>query len=182
MSNWIQAGLPLAQAKRVAIFPVSTVEEFRNQNQERGISSINTISKGNISSRISPQKNFVGNYKLSNTPPQFMKPNQQQFMKPNQQQFMKPNQQQFIKLNQQQLIKPNQQQLMKPNQQQLVNLNQQQFMKQNQPQLVNPKNKKPSLKTHILNTKQDKIIKVDALNELIQTKYKYLQDVKIEFE
>jgi len=30
--------------------------------------------------------------------------------------------------------------------------------------------------------KQDKIIKVDALNELIQTKYKYLQDVKIEFE
>jgi cell division protease FtsH len=30
--------------------------------------------------------------------------------------------------------------------------------------------------------KQDKIIKVDALNELIQTKYKYLEDVKIEFE
>jgi ATP-dependent Zn protease len=30
--------------------------------------------------------------------------------------------------------------------------------------------------------KQDKIIKVDALNELIQTKYKYLQDLKIEFE
>ena len=30
--------------------------------------------------------------------------------------------------------------------------------------------------------KQEKIIKVDKLNDLIQTKYKYLQDVKIEFE
>jgi cell division protease FtsH len=30
--------------------------------------------------------------------------------------------------------------------------------------------------------KQDKIIKVDALNELIKTKYMYLNDVKIEFE
>jgi cell division protease FtsH len=30
--------------------------------------------------------------------------------------------------------------------------------------------------------KQDKIIKVDGLNELLQTKYKYLQDLKIEFE
>jgi len=30
--------------------------------------------------------------------------------------------------------------------------------------------------------KQDKIIKVDELNELIQTKYNYLNDVKIEFE
>jgi ATP-dependent Zn protease len=30
--------------------------------------------------------------------------------------------------------------------------------------------------------KQDKIIKVDELNELIRTKYNYLNDVKIEFE
>ena len=30
--------------------------------------------------------------------------------------------------------------------------------------------------------KQDKIIKVDGLNELIQKKYKYLEDLKIEFE
>ena len=30
--------------------------------------------------------------------------------------------------------------------------------------------------------KQDKIIKVDGLNELMQTKYKYLEDLKIEFE
>jgi hypothetical protein len=81
------------------------IEEFRNQ--ERGISSIKNISKGNISSRISPQKNVISNYKLSNTPQQFIKPNQQQFIKPNQQQFIKPNQQQFIKPNQQQFIKPN---------------------------------------------------------------------------
>ena len=30
--------------------------------------------------------------------------------------------------------------------------------------------------------KQDKIIKVDGLNELLQTKYKYLEELKIEFE
>ena len=30
--------------------------------------------------------------------------------------------------------------------------------------------------------KQDKIIKVDKLNELLQTKYKYLETMKIEFE
>jgi cell division protease FtsH len=37
------------------------------------------------------------------------------------------------------------------------------------------------LETSII-LKQDKIIKVDELNELIQTKYKYLEDLKIEFE
>ena len=111
------------------------IEEFANQ--ERGISSINTISKGNISSRIGPQKNVVGNYKLSNTPPQFMKPNQQQIMKPNQQQFMKPNQQQFMKPNQQQFIKPNQQQIIKPNQQQFMKSN----PKQNKINNINQKKK-----------------------------------------
>jgi hypothetical protein len=148
------------------------IEEFRNQNQERGISSINTISKGNISSRIGPQKNVVGNYKLSNTPPQFMKQNQQQFMKQNQQQFMKPNQQQLMKPNQQQLMKPNQQQLMKPNQQQLMKPNQQQLMKPNQQQIMKPnlKNKKSSLKTHELNIKQDKI---NNINQKKKNRYNF---------
>ena len=132
------------------------IEEFRNQNQERGISSINTISKGNISSRIGPQKNVVGNYKLSNTPPQFMKPNQQQFIKLNQQQLMKPNQQQFMKLNQQQLMKLNQQQIMKSNQQQIMK--------------SNLKNKKSSLKTHELNIKQDKI---NNINQKKKNRYNF---------
>jgi hypothetical protein len=131
------------------------IEEFRNQ--ERGISSINTISKGNIPSRISSNKNIVGNYKLSNTPSQFMKSNQQQFMKSNQQQFMKPNQQQIMKSNQQQIMKSNQQQIMKSNQQQIMKPNKQQIMKPNQQQIVNPKNKKSSLKTQIVNPKQHKI-------------------------
>jgi len=156
------------------------IEEFRNQNQERGISSINTISKGNISSRIGPQKNVVANYKLSNTPPQFIKPNQQQFIKPNQQQFIKPNQQQFIKPNQQQFVKPNQQQFVKPNQQQFVKPNQQQFVKPNQQQFVKPnqqqfvkpnlKNKKSSLKTRTLNTKQDKI---NNINQKKRNRYNF---------
>jgi hypothetical protein len=132
------------------------IEDFRNQNQERGISSINTISKGNISSRIGPQKNVVANYKLSNTPPQFMKPNQQQFVNPNQQQFVKPNQQQFVKPNQQQFVKPNQQQFVKPNQQQFVK--------------PNLKNKKSSLKTRTLNTKQDKI---NNINQKKKNRYNF---------
>jgi hypothetical protein len=134
------------------------IEEFRNQNQERGISSINTISKGNIPSRISSNKNIVGNYKLSNTPPQFIKPNQQQFIKPNQQQFIKPNQQQLMKPNQQQLMKPNQQQFMKPNQQQFIKPNQQQLMKSNQQQFMKPNSKKKSsLKKPVQNTKKNNI-------------------------
>ena len=132
------------------------IEDFRNQNQERGISSINTISRGNISSRIGPQKNVVANYKLSNTPPQFIKPNQQQFVKPNQQQFVKPNKQQFVKPNQQQFVKPNQQQFVKPNQQQFVK--------------PNLKNKKSSLKKHALNTKQDKI---NNINQKKKNRYNF---------
>ena len=65
-------------------------EEF-SRYHEKGISSINTIKKSNIPSRLGKDKVIAGNYKLSNTPKQFIKYPQQQHpqRKPNEHNFPK---------------------------------------------------------------------------------------------
>ena len=60
-------------------------EDF-SRYHEKGISSINTIKKNNISSRLGRDKIVAANYKLSNTPKQFinhheLKPNDHNFPK-----------------------------------------------------------------------------------------------------
>ena len=74
-------------------------EEF-SRYREKGISSINTIKKSNIPSRLGRDKVIAGNYKLSNTPKQFIKypqqHSQQQFIKNPQK---KPNEHNFPKLD-----------------------------------------------------------------------------------
>lgn len=70
-------------------------EEF-SRYREKGISSINTIKKSNIPSRLGRDKVIAGNYKLSNTPKQFIKNPQQQFIKYPQR---KPNEHNFPKLD-----------------------------------------------------------------------------------
>jgi len=47
------------------------IEEF-SRYREKGISSINNISKSNIPSRLGRDKVVAGNYRLSNTPKQFI--------------------------------------------------------------------------------------------------------------
>jgi hypothetical protein len=60
-------------------------EEF-SRYHEKGISSINTIKKSNIPSRLGRDKVIAGNYRLSNTPKQFIKYPQR---KPNEHNFPK---------------------------------------------------------------------------------------------
>jgi len=64
-------------------------EEF-SRYHEKGISSINTIKKSNIPSRLGRDKVIAGNYKLSNTPKQFIKhPQQYPQRRPNNHNFPK---------------------------------------------------------------------------------------------
>ena len=65
------------------------IEDF-SRYHEKGISSINTIKKSNIPSRLGRDKVIGGNYKLSKTPKQFIK-NLQQYpqKKPNEHNFPK---------------------------------------------------------------------------------------------
>jgi hypothetical protein len=79
------------------------IEEF-SRYHEKGISSINNISKSKIPSRLGRDKIVAGNYKLSNTPKQFIKGPQKQFIKNPKQQFNKypqrrPNKHNFPKLD-----------------------------------------------------------------------------------
>jgi hypothetical protein len=71
------------------------VEEF-SRYREKGISSINNISKSKIPSRLGRDKIVAGNYKLSNTPKQFIKNPKQQFNKYPQR---RPNKHNFPKLD-----------------------------------------------------------------------------------
>jgi len=61
------------------------IEEF-SRYREKGISSINNISKSKIPSRLGRDKIVAGNYRLSNTPKQFIK---NRIRKPNAHNFPK---------------------------------------------------------------------------------------------
>lgn len=79
------------------------IEEF-SRYREKGISSINNISKTKIPSRLGSDKVVAGNYRLSSTPKQFIKGPQKQFVKNSKQQFNKypkrrPNEHNFPKLD-----------------------------------------------------------------------------------
>jgi hypothetical protein len=79
------------------------IEEF-SRYREKGISSINNISKSKIPSRLGRDKVVAGNYRLSSTPKQFIKGSQKQFIKNSKQQFNKypqrrPNGHNFPKLD-----------------------------------------------------------------------------------
>jgi hypothetical protein len=79
------------------------IEEF-SRYREKGISSINNISKSNIPSRLGRDKVVAGNYRLSGTSKQFIKGPQKQFIKNSKQQFNKypqrrPNEHNFPKLD-----------------------------------------------------------------------------------
>jgi hypothetical protein len=79
------------------------IEEF-SRYREKGISSINNISKSNIPSRLGRDKVVAGNYRLSGTPKQFIKGPQKQFIKNSKQQYNKypqrrPNKHNFPKLD-----------------------------------------------------------------------------------
>jgi len=56
------------------------IEEF-SRYREKGISSINNISKSKIPSRLGRDKVVAGNYRLSDTPKQFIKNSRHQFNK-----------------------------------------------------------------------------------------------------
>ena len=79
------------------------IEEF-SRYYEKGISSINNISKSNIPSRLGRDKVVAGNYKLSSMPKQFIKDPPKQFIKNPPKQFIKNPKQQFNKYPQR---KPN---------------------------------------------------------------------------
>ena len=75
------------------------IEEF-SRYREKGISSINNISKSNIPSRLGKDKIVAGNYRLSNTPKQFInnpKQPSKQFMNKHPQR--RPNGHNFQKLD-----------------------------------------------------------------------------------
>jgi hypothetical protein len=79
------------------------IEEF-SRYREKGISSINNISKSKIPSRLGRDKVVAGNYRLSGTPKQFIKGPQKQFIKNSRHQFNKypqrrPNGHNFPKLD-----------------------------------------------------------------------------------
>jgi hypothetical protein len=79
------------------------IEEF-SRYREKGISSINNINKSNIPSRLGRDKVVAGNYRLSNTPKQFIKEPPKQFIKNPKQLFNKhpqrrPNKHNFQKLD-----------------------------------------------------------------------------------
>lgn len=71
------------------------IEKFSRYG-EKGISSINNISKSKIPSRLGRDKVVAGNYRLSNTPKQFIKNTKQQFNKYSQK---RPNKHNFPKLD-----------------------------------------------------------------------------------
>jgi hypothetical protein len=70
------------------------IEEF-SRYREKGISSIYNINKSNIPSRLGKEKIVAGNYRLSNTPKQFIKFPEQKLMNPQK----KPNEHNFPKLD-----------------------------------------------------------------------------------
>jgi hypothetical protein len=80
------------------------IEKF-SRYHEKGISSINNISKSNIPSRLGKDKVVAGNYKLSSMPKQFIKDSPKQFIKNSSKQFIKSPQKQFIKNPKQQFNK-----------------------------------------------------------------------------
>jgi hypothetical protein len=63
------------------------IEEF-SRYREKGISSINNISKTKIPSRLGRDKVVAGNYTLSNTPKQFIKQTSKQFINNPQKQYI----------------------------------------------------------------------------------------------
>jgi len=71
------------------------IEKFSRYG-EKGISSINNISKSKFPSRLGRDKIVAGNYRLSNTPKQFIKNAKHQFNKYPQR---KPNEHNFPKLD-----------------------------------------------------------------------------------
>ena len=71
------------------------IEEF-SRYREKGISSINNISKSKIPSRLGRDKVVAGNYRLSGTPRQFIKQPSKQFIKGPQKQFIKNPRKQII--------------------------------------------------------------------------------------
>lgn len=76
------------------------IEEF-SRYREKGISSINNINKSNIPSRLGRDKIVAGNYRLSNTPKQFIKQPSKQSSK----QFINNPKKQFINNPAKQYIK-----------------------------------------------------------------------------